>query len=582
MDAHALRRIGLELASQLIDARIVSIYRPVPSSFVFKISKPALRPYLLFRYAPKAGFLFLSLSKPASPTTPDAVTMRLRKHLTGRRINGLWFNWQKPALCIGLAPRHGGHATRYSEYAARHSEYAGDAGDAGDAEHTHKASQASKNTAQPQEQAQEQNLELYLIFDLNLGPYLAGHLPDLAENLLSANQPRWEIKNALESLTWPDADLSKPWQLFPFLTPLLRKTLNLMDDYGEKLALLADLETATGDLFLYSSQDESLPMLSAWPLPKSLTQGQSEEVFASALQALEESVKVAAFTQINKEKNKNHLQDLGREKKLIIRALAKLVQEEEKLTGLIALKKLALSIQAQLYLWPQDAKLPEITLTHQGLPASNNENTANNLPIALDPQLSVRENMALMFKKAAKGERGLPHLARRRAELEEKLAQLEKLNASTLTAPENLQLKPGQSLKNEKAGQKKQLSQTKAKPNDLGKLISKFISPSGLTLLRGRNAKGNRQTLKMASPFDLWLHAQGGPSAHLIIKLPHPAFQIEDADLLEAARLVAEKSWQRDDSQARIICALAKDVHPIKGAAHGTVRVDKILRVIQL
>ena len=552
MDAHALRRIGLELASQLINARIVSIYRPVPSSFIFKISKPALRPYLLFGYAPKAGFLFLSLNKPASPTTPDAVTMRLRKYLTGRRINGLWFNWQKPALCISFAPRG---AVQSRETAPSSNDIS--------LEH-------------------EQQLELYLILDLNLGPYLSGHLPEFAENLLAPNQPPWDIKKAVDSLNWPNADLSKPWQLFPFLTPLLRKTLNLIDDYGEKLALLADLETATGDLFLYSPPNKGLPMLSAWPLPNDLLLGQREQVFSSALQALEENVKDSAFTQINNEKNKNHLQNLGREKKRIIRALGKLVQEEEKLAALMALKEQALNMQAQLYLWPQNAKLAEITLAQQTLPANAPENTPASLTISLNPLLSVRENMALMFKKAAKGERGLPHLARRRAELEEKLAQLEKLNASTLTTPENLFSKPGQAIKNQNTGQKKQSPLTKTKQNDLDKLISKFISPSGLTLLRGRNAKGNRQALKLSSPFDLWLHAQGGPSAHLIIKLPHPAFQIEDVDLLEAARLVAEKSWQRDDSQARIICALAKDVHPIKGAADGTVRVDKILRVIQI
>ena len=537
MDAHALRRIGLELASQLIDARISNIYRPVPSSFIFKISKPALRPYLIFRYASKAGFLFLSLNKPPTPSTPDAVTMRLRKHLTGRRINGLWFDWQKPALCIGFAPR--------------------------------------------KETLDGDKLELYLILDLKLGPHLAGSLPDLAENLLSA-PPRWDINEALNSLAWPDADIDKPWQLFPFLSSSLRKSLNLISDPAEKMALLTDLESATGDLFLYSSQTEELPILSAWPLPKELAQGYSEQIFTSALQALEENAKLAAFAQINKEKNKNHLQDLNREKKRLTRALGKLVQEEEKLAALIALKEQALSIQAMLYLWPQDMRLAEITLPHSQLADFAHPKEADKRTISLDPLLSVRENMALMFKKAAKGQRGLPHVARRRKELEEKLEQLEKINLNSLTFTENTQLKPNQLLKNQTALQKNKAHLAKAKQANLDSLISKFISPSGLTLLRGRNAKGNRQALKLASPFDLWLHAQDGPSTHLIIKLPYPSFEVQEEDFIEAARLVAEKSWQKNDSQARIICALAKDVHPIKGAPDGTVRVDKILRVIQL
>ena len=86
----------------------------------------------------------------------------------------------------------------------------------------------------------------------------------------------------------------------------------------------------------------------------------------------------------------------------------------------------------------------------------------------------------------------------------------------------------------------------------------------------------------MAAPHDLWLHAEGGPGAHVIIKLPHAAYIPQEDDLEMAARLAAEKSWQRDDSRAKVICAMARDVHPIKGAPHGAVRVDRLLRTISV
>ncbi len=554
MDAHALRRIALEMAAQLVGARIITIYRPVSSFFIFKISKPALRPYLIFRPNPRAGFLFLSLNKPATPPTPDAVTMRLRKHLTGRKINGLWFDWQKPALYLGLAPRKTTPAS------------------------------AAASIAKTLNEAAEQALELYLILDLNLGPQLSAHLPPMVENMLNPNRPRWDIQKALNSLAWPNADLSKPWQEFPFLTPLLRKTLKLISEPEEKLALLADLETVDGDVFLYAPQDKSLPLLSAWPLPAELSKGLNstqELVFDSALQALEEAAKSAVFSQINQEKTKTQVQQISREKKRLNRALANLAQEEKKLANLITLKDQAIQLQTQLYLWPQETKLPAITLSRQNLHPSNAFQKLNELTITLDPLLTVRENMALMFKKAAKGQRGLPHLARRRQEIEERLEQLEKLNMNSLLDA-ILQTPPARPLKAQKAEQTTKSGKVKSQLGNEGKLISKFISPSGLTLLRGRNATGNRQALKLASPFDLWLHAEGGPSAHLIIKLPHPAFEVPNEDIVYAARLVAEKSWQRADSQARIMCTLAKDVHPIKGAPAGTVRVDKILQVIQL
>lgn len=531
MDSHVLRRIGFELATQLFGARVETVYRPNSSVFVFKISKPALRPYLIFQSGREAACILASFKKPDSPPSPDAPTMRLRKYLCGKKINGIWLDWDKNTLIIGFAPR------KFQPVPGK-----------------------PDDMASPDQQTEDGSLFLYL--NLKLGPHLAGERPGFAENLINSPVPRWKINEALESLNCPEGDISKPWNEFPYLTPLLRKTIPLFDDKGEQLALLADLESGHGDTFVYAPNNDSLPLLSAWSLPPSLRPPNSkEQVFESTLEGLEECACSRLFTHITATKTKSERQDLIREKKRISRAFVKLEQEEKRLHELIELKEKAIFIQAQLYCLDKDAKLTKVNLT-----ASNGEQTT----ILLDKQKTVQENMELMFKKAARAVRGLPHIERRRAELKKLLERLE--NMPPELAPSNLQTVPNDAYAKNKR-------KAPFQP-DSSSQVAQYLSPSGLVVLRGKNAKGNRQALKMASPYDIWLHAEGGPSAHAILKLPHAAFHIPEEDLEMAARLVAEKSWQRNERRATIICALARDVHPVKGAPHGTVRVDKIFRTI--
>ncbi len=527
MDSHVLRRTGSELASQLIGARIETVYRPSSSVFVFKISRPAHFPYLILQSGKENACLLPNLKKMENPASPDAPTMRLRKYLCGRRISGIWLDWAGNSLILGVAPRR----PRSSE-------------------------NVSANSPLMEEGC------LFVRLCLKSGPRLCGTLPASAENLSAGPKPHWEIKKALSSLSWQLDDLAKPWEDFPYLTPLLRKTLILHEDEGERLALLADLEGGEGDIFVYSGgKSNLLPVFSAWPLPDGLRPRSSfERIFTSALEALEECAGDAVFAQTAASANKQFDLELERKKKRIQRAFAKLEQEGHRLNELGALKEKALFIQARLYSLDKSARLEKIELPN---------NCGEIESILLDKHKSLFENMELMFKKAAKAARGLPHLERRKKELEKELEDLEK-NIPPINRP-GTRPDPGH------AKQRQALSD----PAALNQ-ITLHTSPSGLRLLRGKNAKGNRDVLKMAAPHDLWLHAEGGPGAHVIIKLPHAAYIPQEDDLEMAARLAAEKSWQRDDSRAKVICAMARDVHPIKGAPHGAVRVDRLLRTISV
>ena len=93
-------------------------------------------------------------------------------------------------------------------------------------------------------------------------------------------------------------------------------------------------------------------------------------------------------------------------------------------------------------------------------------------------------------------------------------------------------------------------------------------------MLRGRNSQGNHEILNRVSSYDLWFHAEDGPSAHLVLHRDYPDQPIPQRTLEEAAILVGLKSWQRDAENAAIMFAHVKNVRKIKGAAAGKVRVD--------
>ena len=80
----------------------------------------------------------------------------------------------------------------------------------------------------------------------------------------------------------------------------------------------------------------------------------------------------------------------------------------------------------------------------------------------------------------------------------------------------------------------------------------------------------------MAAPHDIWLHAGGGPGSHVIIRRAYAGQEVPERTLDEAGGLAACKSWLRDAARARILYAEVRHIKPLRGAAPGTVRVDRV------
>jgi predicted ribosome quality control (RQC) complex YloA/Tae2 family protein len=114
----------------------------------------------------------------------------------------------------------------------------------------------------------------------------------------------------------------------------------------------------------------------------------------------------------------------------------------------------------------------------------------------------------------------------------------------------------------------------------------RFTSPSGLTVLVGRNNRDNdRLSMRVANPGDTWLHARGVPGAHVVLRAPpggaEGASLPDEADLRFAASIAAFYSKARDGSVVDVSHTPARHVKKPRGAPPGLVTLlqEAVVRV---
>ncbi|WP_285906326.1 NFACT RNA binding domain-containing protein [Pseudodesulfovibrio pelocollis] len=380
----------------------------------------------------------------------------------------------------------------------------------------------------------------HLVLDLREGMRLADEL----EPGFGA-EPEWPaISDVLD-----DPDI---WRDAPQISPLLRRALaDLPGDEAHRLYL----DTASGatPCFHLPAGPDAPPLV--WP------SGPDDERFDSALEAANAHGQRTLFPLLEMEAERPEQVQLKRERKKIKRNLARLDEEETRLHALASEKILAEALQAELYRFKDARSLDEVPTTHP---------EHGPITVPLNPHLSPTENMALYFKRAAKAERGFPHVRRRRAELLDQLDRLERGELRPAPGSDH----PDIPLPGGPAPLPKRYR---------GLAVSVFRSSDGFTLVRGKNKRANHDMLgRAASPFDYWFHLADGPSSHVILKRDHPAQEVPEQTLIEAARLCAIKSHSRSDGKAEVMYALIKDVRKVKGLSHGQVLVDKRLGTLRV
>ena len=542
MDAHLFRRFCEDLVPLLSGARVEKIQEPADGLLALMVYSGGRKRQLCLRFGRKEPFCFVTAQRITVGRAPSAPVMRLRKYAGGRRIAACVSQWTERRLWLLFG---GGAEAMHQQDAAQSAQ--------GDAD----SAQAPRLT--------------WLLLDLREGASL---------RFLAENESPEE-----EQALWPEpaqlAEARENWRQWPVLTPALRRTLALLEE-PEQWALLEDLRAGGGDLFCYgpSAPGQNLaaapavprPMLalSAWPLPveqQLALQGKDAAAPAitefcgpDALNLTELAGQDMVLARLALDQAREAAQPLDRRARKLTRLLDKLREEESRLGGMMACQADALALQAELWRWPADFRAASVAV-EQGPHGPARE-------IKLDLRRSVREEMARLFHTARRGQRGMEHLADRRAALEAELASLHQarhgslLGATAVRADESA-------------------SESRGAPTgmvaSLPKNVQMFVSSDGFVLLRGRDSRGNLAARKLAAPHDIWLHAENGPGSHVIIRRAHGGQEVPPRTLDEAGALAACKSWQRDAARARIQYAEVRHVKPMRNAPAGTVRIDKSL-----
>lgn len=329
------------------------------------------------------------------------------------------------------------------------------------------------------------------------------------------------------------------WRAHPQLTPPLRKRLAALPP-PEAEALLRALASGRADGFFLPPGGPP----SVWELPGS-------ERFPTALEAARAHGQRTLFPQLALAEQRETLDAAAQAEKKRKRQLALLDADAARHAKLAALSTAAEALQIALSGLAATPRAASISLEH---PAHGP------VDVPLDPRLTPAENMARLFAQAAKGRRGLEHVARRRRQLGAGLPE-----PATVAAP----------------GRAKPPAPPLVPKRFQGLAVALFRTTDGFLVLRGKSSQANHDMLsRAASPFDLWLHAAGGPSAHVILKRDYPDQPVPEQSLVEAATLCALKSWRKDDAKAEVLLAKVKDVRKVKGAAIGSVAVDQVERTL--
>ena len=555
MDAHLFRRCCEDLIPLLVGARVEKIQEPADGLLALMIYSGGRKRQLCLRFGRKDPFCFVTAQRISVGRAPSAPIMRLRKYAGGRRIAACVPQWSERRLWLLLG---------------------------GGADAATRGAEDDASTAQP--------LLTWLLLDLREGPSLK-FLADAPEE----DQPTWPEPEQL-------AAALQDWRQWAVLTPALRRTLACLDE-PEQWALLEDLRLGGGDLFCYGAAqpenahpdaapapgralasaqahvdgDDPAPALprpvlgiSAWPLPAALQQallGKDAEASrvqefcgANALALTELAGQDIVLSRLALDQARAAAQPLDRRVRKLTKLLDKLREEESRLGGMMACQADALALQGELWRWPGDFRAASVCV-EAGPHGPARE-------ITLDLRRSVREEMARLFHSARRGQRGMEHLADRRAALEAELASLRQARHDSLL---------GATAGNAEESGSGSRAPGSGMAASLPKNVQMFISSDGFVLLRGRDSKGNLAARKLAAPHDIWLHAENGPGSHVIIRRAHGGQEVPPRTLDEAGALAASKSWQRDAARARIQYAEVRHVKPMRNAPAGTVRIDKSL-----
>ncbi len=193
------------------------------------------------------------------------------------------------------------------------------------------------------------------------------------------------------------------------------------------------------------------------------------------------------------------------------------------------------------------------------------------ITVRLDPQRSPVQNAERYFKKYKKAKAGLDIISTRLHQSREEASYLKSLSIALEHAQDSNALAQIQAelvaqryLMQPENGANAGRSEPRAEP-------FRKILYLGWEVLVGKSASGNDYiTMKLARPDDLWLHAEGMPGSHVLIRNPGRA-DIPEEVFMKAAALAAFYSKGRKAAKVPVTYTRARFVKKPRGAKPGLV-----------
>lgn len=202
-----------------------------------------------------------------------------------------------------------------------------------------------------------------------------------------------------------------------------------------------------------------------------------------------------------------------------------------------------LLLQSHLYLWKKGLHSLEV---------SDWENEGKSRVISLCPPLTGQEEVALRFRKSRKQRLAIPHLERELSKAIDRQTTIESQVASLEMTETLEELQPLQEL----LFPPRIIPPKPVKPVKLP--YKEYFSSTGQKIWVGKKAQDNETlTFTLAHGNDWWLHVQGAPGSHVVIK----SGKAPDSETLQdALQLALIHSQAKKQRQAEIIVTQQKYV----------------------
>jgi len=234
--------------------------------------------------------------------------------------------------------------------------------------------------------------------------------------------------------------------------------------------------------------------------------------------------------------------------------LRTLEREKEACAKWKTLHRQGILLQSNLYLVQPGSSSTEVT----------DWDTGEKITIPLDPKKSPHANLKELLKRAKRQQSGLETTAqsieKQKAKISHLEKQLELLNHAKVV--EDLPKPPEKKVKT---------------PPQKGLPYDEFISEAGLPIWVGKGAaKNDLLTFRYAKGSDWWLHVQGYPGSHVVIRTPKNGSPDEES-LQDALTLAIAHSKAKGEKYVEVLVTQRKFVSKLGKTGQVQVSQHKII-----